>query len=351
MNTDILISQIQIVLEREKMLLSNNEKTWLIDSENNNQIIYEHADTLINIFSGLQDEEQKTVFRNRLIEFFIYDREITKTTPININDCEILLFSSVNALIFYTFYKLGLIKELTYCLSKRIDYCRISDYSNVTLVYFLFDLPVTVKYFNIELITPLLNFIKCQPKGKCSSYDNILLKLQYTFVNTGYTEVKESILGVNIEINKDKEKLVTMFSNYSFDQKYESFLKEIDEYINTNSNIVASGMIGNMRSFMEDLITDIARKIAINSNEEIPENDNMGPMGNFRSYLKTKMELSDKDNQLINKYIDVLHSEGGHSFTSNIEYFRLAKNIGIEISLFLLSKIKNLNLIKNQLEK
>jgi hypothetical protein len=49
----------------------------------------------------------------------------------------------------------------------------------------------------------------------------------------------------------------------------------------------------------------------------------------------------------MNKYVDILHSEGGHSFTSNVEYFRLAKNIGIEISLFLLSKARNLKLLRN----
>jgi hypothetical protein len=165
--------------------------------------------------------------------------------------------------------------------------------------------------------------------------------------NLGYEEVKKSILNVNIEINRDKEKLISIFSNNGFDQKYEKLLKEIDDYINTNSTIVTSGMIGNMRSFMEDLLTDLARKIAANNNEQIPEEEK-SHMGNIRKYLKSKLELSDNDNHLINKYIDVLHSEGGHSFMANVEYFRLAKNIGIEIGLFLLSKTNNLNLLNNQ---
>jgi len=349
MNIDILVNQIQIILEREKILLSNDEKTWSIDADN--QVKYEHADTLINIFEGLQDSELKETFVNKLINNFIYNYEDIKTSETNGNDLKILSYSSSNALIFYTFYKLGCINELRNCLDKRTDFGRDHEHRNITLIYFLHDLSTTTKNFNIELISSLINFIKYQHTNYCPSYNDILFKLQYALINTGYTEIKESILGINIEINKDKEKLTAMFSSYGFDQKYESFLKEIDEYINTNSNIVASGMVSNMRSFMEDLITDIARKISISCNEEIPENENMRPMGNFRSYLKTKMELSDKDNQLINKYIEVLHSEGGHSFTSNIEYFRLAKNIGIEISLFLLSKVKNLNLINNQLEK
>jgi len=63
-------------------------------------------------------------------------------------------------------------------------------------------------------------------------------------------------------------------------------------------------------------------------------------MGRIRKYLKIKLELSDKDNSFINKYIDILHSKGGHSFVSNKNYFRLAKNIGIEIVLLILSKYK-----------
>jgi uncharacterized protein YeeX (DUF496 family) len=166
------------------------------------------------------------------------------------------------------------------------------------------------------------------------------------FANVGYEKIKESISSVNIEINRDKEKLVILFSSYGFDNKYEHLLKEIDDYINTNSTVLSSGMIGNMRSFIEDLVTDLARKIAANSNEQIPENENMGSMGNYRNYLKSKLELSEKDHQLINKYIEILHAEGGHSFTANVEYFRLAKNIGIEIGLFLLSKANNLKLLK-----
>jgi hypothetical protein len=206
-------------------------------------------------------------------------------------------------------------------------------------------------YYDLELFTSLLYFSKNQVNYHGQSYHgqsyyDLLSDLQMKLADVGYEEIKKSISGVNIEINRDKEKLISIFSNNNFDQKYEHLLQEIDKYINTNSTIITSGMVGNMRSFMEDLVIDLARKIAANNNEQIPENTDKGPMGNIRDYLKIKLELSDKDNQLINKYIDVLHSEGGHSFTSNVEYFRLAKNIGIEIGLFLLSKASNLNLLK-----
>ena len=100
-------------------------------------------------------------------------------------------------------------------------------------------------------------------------------------------------------------------------------------------------MIGNLRSFLGDILTDVAKKIASIENEDIPNDKSLGVMGNIRSYLKRKLELSDNDNKFINSFIDILHVEGGHSFVSNEEYFRISRNIAIEISLLVLSKFKN----------
>ena len=143
----------------------------------------------------------------------------------------------------------------------------------------------------------------------------------------------------------DKAYISRLTSDYGvwyFDEKYNVFLNELDNYLLSSSTAISSGMIGSFRSFMEDLLTDMANKIAESKNEEIPQIKDCKKMGNIRNYLQNKLELSSADNNLINKYIDVLHSEGGHSFTSNKEYFRLARNIGIEIVLLLLTKYDNL---------
>ncbi len=97
-------------------------------------------------------------------------------------------------------------------------------------------------------------------------------------------------------------------------------------------------MIGNLRIFLQDILKDIAHRIAIEDNEEIPKIKGSGEMGNIRVYLKNKLQLSDNDNTFINAFVNILHEEGGHSFTANKEYFRLARNIAIEISLLILSK-------------
>jgi hypothetical protein len=350
MDKNILIQQINLILDRERILLETNGKTWDIQTKNDSVfLLYEHSDTLINLYANLQDDELKEMFIKYLSNIFMDEKEEVYITQIDRYEYEINTFISSGALVFYSLLQLGLKDDLISCIEDRTNLCTRNGWTNVTLSKFLYDLAHTKKdYYDLELLTSLLFFSKNQINNYGPSYYKILTELQINLANVGYEEIKKSISGVNIEINRDKEKLITIFSNNNFDEKYECLLQEIDDYINTNSTIVTSGMVGNMRSFMEDLVTDLARKIASNKNEQIPENSDKGHMGNIRNYLKMKLELSDNDNQLINKYIDVLHSEGGHLFTSNVEYFRLAKNIGIEIGFFLLSKASKLDLLKSQ---
>jgi hypothetical protein len=348
MDKDKLTKSINIILEKERILLDVNKMPWAIQIQNGKKImIYDHADTLINLYAGLQNAELKEHFTDFVIRIFLNDKEKVNYYEQNF-DYNIESFSSTVALIFFTLLQLGFRERLIPAIYMRIKNCNEEDGgTNITLVSFLNDLLTAEKrYFDIEMVTHLLYFAQNQ-SPKYNSFDaGLITDLKLKLVNLGYEEVKESISGVNIEINSDKAKLITIFSNNGFDAKYEKFLQEIDDYINTNSSIVSSGMISNMRSFMQDLITDLAKKIASVCDEQIPENEGMGEMGNIRNYLKAKLELSEKDNQLINKFIDILHSEGGHSFISNVEYFRLTKNIGIEICLFLLFRADNLNLLR-----
>ena len=348
MDSKTLTQQIRIIIEREKILLETKGKTWYTN-KSNNKLIYEHSDTLVNLYTNLQDTKLKETFITNLLFYLMNEKEEVNTTQTDRDEYQIISFSSVGALVFYTLLQLGFQDKIIKQINPLIDSCNVNFWTNVTLVIFLIDLLSTEKnYYDLELFTSLLYFSKNQVNYFGQSYSDLLTNLQIKLTNVGYEEIKKSISRVNIEINRDKEKLITIFSNNNFDEKYKHLLQEIDEFINTNSTILTSGMVGNMRSFMQDLVTDLARKIAANNNEQIPEITDKGPMGNIREYLKSKLELSDKDNQFINKYIEILHSEGGHSFISSVEYFRLAKNIGIEISLFLLSKASNLNLLKFQ---
>jgi hypothetical protein len=347
MNQTALTTNIEIVFEREKILLTNKKIPWSVQGSNNNTIlIYETANTLINLYESLSDFELKNIFIDYLSKSFIEDNEVVFAYENNFSS-DVQSFSSTAALTFFVLLALGFKDKLIDAIKVRQgEPTEFSD-TNITLMSFLLDLSkLNDRFLDLDIVPMLLDFIQRQVPRFTPYDDKLKNQLLLSLTNIGYEKVKENILNINIEINKDKEKLISIFSSYGFDNKYAVLLQEIDDYINTNSAIVSSGMIGNMRSFMEDLITDLARKISANFNEQIPEGEKSGPMGNNRNYLKMKLELSKNDNDLINKYVDILHSEGGHSFTSNVEYFRLAKNIGIEISLFLLSKANNLKALR-----
>ena len=89
---------------------------------------------------------------------------------------------------------------------------------------------------------------------------------------------------------------------------------------------------------MADLLKDVANRISTKEEEIIPTIKGRSELGNIRGYLKTKLDLSSNDDTFIDSFVDILHSKGGHAFMSEKEYFRLARNIAIEIMFFILSK-------------
>jgi len=128
-----------------------------------------------------------------------------------------------------------------------------------------------------------------------------------------------------------------IISKYGFPPDMEILLLEIDELPESNLQSINSGMIGNLRSFFEALVKNIAEKIYNITGEEYPCIKGKQEMGNKREYIKKWLALSDKDDKLINAYVDILQKEGGHALISEKRYFIMSKNIGIEIAYFLLS--------------
>jgi CYTH domain-containing protein len=106
MDGSILTQQINIIFDRERILLKTKGKTWNIN-KNTDSIIYEHSDTLINLFVNLQDDKLKEMFIDYLLNTFTTDEEKVYTTQINSYEYEINFFSSTGALVFYTLLQLG----------------------------------------------------------------------------------------------------------------------------------------------------------------------------------------------------------------------------------------------------
>lgn len=325
---------VKLTLEKELDDLRNGLATWKLNVENDiKNIKYEHSDTLIDIFSNIQDQEAlKDEFVVTLRNELVFSRE---ERCMYSGRSE--YYASTCAISFHVLVKLGFIDDALAGFKARKE---LGHYSATVFKLILDLLEEDITYFNLKQNLELLSIVKNQStEGEIASLNK---RAVITALGSlGYEVVKKSVKGINFEINKDKEEVKKIISYLDFDKKYNELLTEIDSFINTESSILSSGMIGNLRTFMADMLCDMAKKVAKKEKEEIPKYEKIGHMGNVRRYLKNKLELSDNDDGFINKFVDILHSEGGHSFVSNKQYFRLARNIGIEIALLLLSKYKD----------
>jgi hypothetical protein len=348
MNEKELKSSIAIILKKELINQEKGPLTWSIKTNtatDEKLIEYEHANALIEIYTGLLDASTRKIFIDLMIIETINGSEKLEYEEVDRFNSEYIIsnYYSSSALSFFVLLQLGFILKALEALSERIKYSNSSSETTSLSIMKLLTAIFSIgnNYFSLEQVNDLIILIDSIP-DKLERFNCSIIQIaNEAITNNGYILVKNKIDGINIEINRDKTAVLEKVAYLMFDKKYSDFLNEVDNFINTSSSLISSGMVGNMRSFMEEIINDLAKKIASLENEEIPYDRELGHMGNIRKYIKIKLELTDADNQLINKYIEVLHSEGGHAFISNIEYFRLAKNIGIEIVLFLLKKYES----------
>lgn len=292
-------------------------------------INFPNTELLINLFSVIQQDE-------KLKESFI--NILKKKIDI---DCEEYLnihkgfhITGISPLCFLGLVKIGYIEDALEALEKRV-------YKNVG-IYTVIDKILDQNYFNSDQIEKIYELLKdrCRKTifieihGRYEITDILKKKL----IELRYDFLKIEIKSTNVEINQDKKTVTEKIRSFGFSTKYQEFLDSIDSFLNTeNSKPLNAGMISTLRSFLAELVTDLAHKIAEIEHEKIPVTK-PSELGNMRSYLKIKLDLTDNDNKFIDSFIDILHYQGGHSFMSEKEYFRLARNIAIEIALFILSK-------------
>jgi hypothetical protein len=194
------------------------------------------------------------------------------------------------------------------------------------------------KAFDLQQLKELSEIISEENKKSQNRRSMFADTLMQRIVDSKFDLLVSKIRKNNFEINQDRSSVREKIGQFGLDKKYSVLLDDIDQFINSTSNIVNAGMFNNLRTFIGDLSKDIAERIAEKECTIIPTVEGKGEMGSARDFLKDKLELSDKDNKFITSFVDILHSEGGHSFISEKEYFRLAKNIAIEIALFVLTK-------------
>jgi hypothetical protein len=301
-------------------------KTTVSINNYDNSLVYPNSLLLADLFEQIKKDDS-------LKQFFL-DKMCDKISNIELVQMTGLMHTSMNnntsGLCFYTLVLIGETDlSMTAYLKRTSNLYRI----NYTLSQMIMSKDT---YFNYNQLDKILNKIRNASETVVDAFIN--QKLIKIIINKKIETVKNVIYKNNIEINNDKKVVIDKMNSLGFNSEYASFLKEIDNYLTDNTTLsINSGMISNLRAFLSDLLKDIANKMCDKFKDKLPQ-EKESEMGNIRKYLKTKFKLTDPENKFISEFINILHSEGGHSFVSSKEYFRLSRNIGIEIAYFMLSK-------------
>src|SRR3989344_293359 len=336
MDKDELKEFIEITLKKESNDLRNNLYPWKLEKKNGiTTIKYPNSDTLINVYSNIQNNGHlKKEFIN------ILSQNIASSEETDILNVDPPIISGSYSVSVYTLIKLGFTEEAISALEKRSNNLGLL----ITFLWTLLD--EDYNYFTNKQLGKLLKVIEALQIGDepwLRPLNMFKRHIETKLINNRFEIVNKEIRGVNLEINQDKKMVSEKITYLDFEVKYNELLNEIDKYINTeSSNVLNSCMISNLRVFMHDIIIDIAKNISTSKSEDIPKTAE-SKIGDARNYIKDKLRLSENDHKFINSFINILHDEGGHSFLANKEYFRLARNIAIEITLLLLSKYEKIN--------
>lgn len=364
MNTNYIKDNIDTIFEIEKINLTKNKSFYYIENFDSSKLLptdpmyksppqplnldseppdniaieWETYQTLKKLYRKIDTkDEYRTYFMHHLINILIND--VT-----NFGDTYNRRASS--SLAFYFLLQIGkkldiieALNEISNQFSKDRYLFRLADKQSSSRQGLLEDIIQFMhfepNYFNSDLLKTLENLTSA----------NILLvspikeKFQAAVSSTKYSILNNELMELNEELNIDREKVIEYISKYRFPKEMQEFLLEIEnlsEFAEWKS--INSGMIGNLRTFHEKLIENIAKQINSKTGIDYPT-DQQTLMGNYRNYIKQNLKLSSNDTKLIKSFTDILNEQGSHAFLSEKKYFNLTKNIGIEISLFLFSKL------------
>jgi hypothetical protein len=327
MKASKLSRSLAIVFEKETQDLDQGTRTFTVyDTKDRYSIEYPHAETLLQLYANIRNNEKLRAFFVNTLEGGVRNSESSFFVTYRI-------YTGISSLCFYTLATAGYPNEAISSLKRRRKSCEgIFNIARYML---------PMNYFDSTQLTDILSKTRGSERALewYGRSDNKGLMLAKDIVNQRYASLQRKISKTNVEINEDKKSLSEKIGRFGFDRRYDELLNGIDQFINAETEqFINAGLISDLRAFIGDLLTDVAHRIAEKEQEEIPSLPDHKEMGNVRKYLQRKLDYSEKDDKFVTAFVDVLHSEGGHAFTSEKEYFRLARNIAIEIALFVLSK-------------
>jgi hypothetical protein len=348
-----LIEKVELILENEKIKRKNGEtiKCYrqkgisltftrdvfdyefyvkrngeIVNNPENYIIEYQNLDLLIKLFGSISySEELKNYFVNLLLKYWNY---------------QILGYLTAETLI-----KLGYLKQV-------ISYIIPLNISKLLPVIITIDELLTYEYpiFSKEELKDINKIFSDLPHSrglfkkdidsnpKLFFYINLsLIRIHHILYDALTKTLNE---GTNYEINADRKKIQEKIQLFGFNSILSEALDRVEEiYLNNSSDEFDYSMaIDKLRTFLEKTVDAVCEKIKEKTNEEYPIIKE-SHMGNCRVYMKKHLELDEEDG-MMTKLVETLNHKGNHNFISEREYFRLTKNITIEVSLLIFTKLE-----------
>lgn len=161
--------------------------------------------------------------------------------------------------------------------------------------------------------------------------------------------IKLKVNQVDVEIQSDQNEVVKLIQEFGFKSDLNEYLTGLSsKNISEEDEMTFAWTIATYREFFWNMMIEISDKIVEIGDEVIwnyydeQKKKIVTPIWIARKHIEDRLSLSSKDNALINKYVDILHDQWWHNMFASQIYFRLTKNIWIEILYMLLSKLKEL---------
>ena len=155
-----------------------------------------------------------------------------------------------------------------------------------------------------------------------------------------YRKLQDELLLENEGINTHQGEVIRILLKLGFPGEMEEYLSSLGSVSELpHWDKIGNDMVDTLWIFFDELVINVVRKIESKTKQTCPDNSQNMQIQNSLDYIKTNLEFSDLDVKLIDSFISILYTEGEHAFLSEKRYFIFTKNIGIEISYFLLSRL------------
>jgi len=147
--------------------------------------------------------------------------------------------------------------------------------------------------------------------------------------------------GINYEINQDQKELQNIITEFGFNKKLNETLLKINEKLyEAKDPFDFKNCIDLTRALLNELCISIG--LEIQAKKKIQPSLAIDSMGRARQYFRDNRVnfLSQGEDDFIGKYNEFISDTGVHVLQSEREYARIAKNLVIELGLFLAEKLK-----------